>query len=409
MRSDPEDFEMVAAESLQQAVTLLAREAGAWLPIAGGTDVMVLYGAGALRARKLISIWNLRELRGITETGAELVIGAGCTYTDLRRDLVIAREFPLLAQAASWTGGIANQNRGTLGGNIANASPAADSLPALLAYDAELTLASVRGERRVAYREFHLGYKKTAMAADELIRSICLPRKYSEYFSYARKVGARQAQAIAKISIAGLGLVADGVIRDVRIALGSVAPVPIRLRKLEAALSGNACVAISGQELRRLVAEEIAPIADIRSTAEYRRAVAGNLMAEFVEQLCSSEERVSEVLARWNALGRAQAALEILPCCGARAWADAMAGQRPFTSVEELLAASRKIWKDLKAADWMEALRSHPRIGESSAAVAATATTKSREWSCEEQRRVSEGGDAVKIALAEGNRRYEER
>jgi 2-oxo-4-hydroxy-4-carboxy-5-ureidoimidazoline decarboxylase len=118
---------------------------------------------------------------------------------------------------------------------------------------------------------------------------------------------------------------------------------------------------------------------------------------------------VSEVLARWNALGREEAALEILPCCAARAWADAMAGQRPFTSVEELLAASRKIWRDLKAADWMEAFRSHPRIGESSAAVAATATTKSREWSSEEQRRVSEGGDAVKIALAEGNRRYEER
>jgi CO/xanthine dehydrogenase FAD-binding subunit len=291
MRSDPGDFEMVAAESLQRAVALMAREPGAWLPIAGGTDVMVLYGAGTLRARKLLSIWNLRELRGITETASEIAIGAGCTYTDLRRSPVIAREFPLLARAASWTGGIANQNRGTLGGNIANASPAADSLPALLAYDAQLMLTSVRGERRVAYREFHLGYKKTAMAADELIRAIYLPRKYAEYFSYARKVGARQAQAVAKVAVAGLGLVAAGVMRDVRIALGSVAPVPVRLAKLEAALIGKKCGAISLAELGGLVADETSPIADVRSTAEYRGAVTGNLVAEFVEQLCSSNER----------------------------------------------------------------------------------------------------------------------
>jgi CO/xanthine dehydrogenase FAD-binding subunit len=289
MRSDPGDFELVAPKSLQEAVAFMAREPGAWLPIAGGTDVMVLYGAGTLRARKLMSIWNLRELRGITETASETAIGAGCTYAELRRSAVIAREFPLLAKAASWTGGIANQNRGTLGGNIANASPAADSLPALLAYDAELMLTSVRGERRVAYREFHLGYKKTAMAADELIRAIYLPRKFAKHFSYARKVGARRAQAIAKVAVAGLGLVTGGVVRDVRIALGSVAPTPVRLAKVEAALIGKGCGAISVGELRRLTAESIVPIADIRSTAEYRGAVAGNLVTEFVEQLCRSE------------------------------------------------------------------------------------------------------------------------
>jgi CO/xanthine dehydrogenase FAD-binding subunit len=282
---------MLVAKSLDDAVTLLAREPGAWLPIAGGTDVMVLYGAGTLRARRLLSIRNLRELGGIAETPSEVTIGAGCTYSELRRSEVLAREFPLLARAASWTGGIANQNRGTLGGNIANASPAADSLPALLAYDAEVILASVRGERRVAYREFHLGYKQTAMAGDELIRAIGLPRKFAGYFAHARKVGARQAQAIAKVAVAGLGLVNDGVIHDVRIALGSVAPVPLRLEKLEATLIGNKCGAISVQHLRKWVAESIAPIGDIRSTAEYRGAVAGNLVAEFVAQLCASEVR----------------------------------------------------------------------------------------------------------------------
>ncbi len=126
--------------------------------------------------------------------------------------------------AARWTGGIANQNRGTIGGNIVNASPAADSLPALLVYEAELILVSVRGERRLPYAGFHTGYKKTQLAADELIQAVCLPRRFSGYFTYARKVGARNAQAISKVCIAALGRLAGGVVEDVRIAMGSVAP-----------------------------------------------------------------------------------------------------------------------------------------------------------------------------------------
>src|SRR5271170_1634443 len=175
MRSNPADYEVIAPGTLPAVLSLLASEPGKWLPIAGGTDVMVQYAAGTLRAKKLVSIWNLPELRRVEVLAAEIQIGAGCTYTDLREHAVVKSEFPLLSQAASWIGGISNQNRGTLGGNIANASPAGDSLPALLAYGAELILISVRGERRVAYREFHLGYKKTAMAADELIRAIYLP------------------------------------------------------------------------------------------------------------------------------------------------------------------------------------------------------------------------------------------
>ena len=217
---------MVAPGSLQAIVSLLAKEPGAWLPIAGGTDVMVQYAAGKLPARKLVSIWNLPELRRIEVTADEIRIGAGCTYTDLRKHEVVEREFPLLSAAARWTGGIANQNRGTIGGNIVNASPAADSLPALLVYEAELILVSVRGERRLPYVTFHTGYKKTLLAPDELVQAVCLPRRFSGYFSHARKVGARNAQAISKVCIAALGRLADGVVEDVRIALGSVAPVP---------------------------------------------------------------------------------------------------------------------------------------------------------------------------------------
>src|SRR5579863_2588365 len=229
MRSNPAEYELVAPGSLQVIVSLLAKEPGAWLPIAGGTDVMVQYAAGKLPARKLMSIWNLPELRKLDLSENEIRIGAGCTYTDLRRNKAVAGELPLLASAAGWTGGIANQNRGTIGGNIVNASPAADSLPALLAYDADLILASARGERRVRYRSFHTAYKKMELAPDELVRAVCIPRKYAEYVSYSRKVGTRNAQAIAKVCVAALGRLENGTVVDARIAMGSVAPVPLRL------------------------------------------------------------------------------------------------------------------------------------------------------------------------------------
>src|ERR1700731_4756921 len=225
MRSHPADYEMVAPGSLNTIISLLAKEPGVWLPIAGGTDVMVQYAAGKLAARKLVSISNLPELRQIEATANEIRMGAGCTYSDLGRNEIVRREFPLLYSASRWTGGIANQNRGTIGGNIVNASPAADSLPALLAYDADLILVSIRGERRLPYVNFHTGYKKTLLRPDELIQTVCLPRRFSQYISQARKVGARSAQAISKVCIAALGRPTDGRVEDVRIALGSIAPV----------------------------------------------------------------------------------------------------------------------------------------------------------------------------------------
>src|SRR5260370_620411 len=229
MRADPAEYRFVSPGNLQAVLSLLASEPAQWLPIAGGTDVMVLYSAGKLPNRKLINIWNIPELRKIEVFPDSVRIGAACTYTALRKHGIVSREFPLLATAASWTGGIANQNRGTLGGNIANASPAADSLPALLVYDAEVTLISGRGERLLAYRNFNTGYKQTVLAPDELIRDISLPRRFSGYVSHTRKAGARSAQAISKVCLAALGQIANGAIRDLRLALGSVAPVPLRL------------------------------------------------------------------------------------------------------------------------------------------------------------------------------------
>jgi CO/xanthine dehydrogenase FAD-binding subunit len=291
MRSDPADYELVAPGSLPTALSLLADDPDSWLPIAGGTDVMVQYAAGKLAARKLVSIWNLPELRRIEVSRLEIQIGAGCTYTDLRGHEVVGNEFPLLASAAGWIGGIANQNRGTLGGNIVNASPAADSLPALLAYEAELILVSARGERRLAYRDFHTDYKKTKLARDELVRAVCLARRFSGYVSYARKVGTRNAQAISKVCVAALGRLEDGAIADVRIAIGSVAPVPLRLAETERILNGQRLEPALLLLARKAAAAEIRPIDDIRSTARYRTAVASNLVAEFLDRLGATEKR----------------------------------------------------------------------------------------------------------------------
>jgi CO/xanthine dehydrogenase FAD-binding subunit len=285
LKANPADYELAASGTLQKALALFADEPGSWLPIAGGTDVMVLYAAGKLPARKLVNIGDLHELRRIEVTFSEVRIGAGCTYTDLRQHSVIGNEFPLLARAAAWTGGIANQNRGTLGGNIANASPAGDSLPVLLVYDADLILVSLRGERRIPYRTFHTGYKKTLLAPDELIHSICISRNLKGYISYAEKVGARNAQAISKAFLAAMARVSNATIKDVRLAAGSVGPVPIRLTGTELALAGRAIDNSLLDTASKVMAEEIQPINDIRSTAGYRSVVLHNLLGEFLQGL----------------------------------------------------------------------------------------------------------------------------
>jgi OHCU decarboxylase len=409
MRAYPSDYALVAPGSLHAVVSLLAEDPGMWLPIAGGTDVMVQYAAGKLPARKLISIWNLYELRRIEVTAGEIRIGAGCTYTDLRQHEMVGNEFPLLASAARWTGGVANQNRGTIGGNIVNASPAGDSLPALLVYDAELILVSARGERRLPYVNFHTGYKTTQMAPDELVQTVCLRRRFSGYFSHARKVGARSAQAISKVCIAALGHLDDGLVEDVRIALGSIAPVPLRLTETERTVRGKVIdsdLLFSAMEAARA---EIRPIDDIRSTARYRAAVASNLVAEFLSRLNSERmgKGANTPLARWNRLPIDEAMQAILPCCGSKAWAQGMVARRRFADEPALLAASNETWRNLTRSDWMEAFRSHPRIGESRPL--QSSSTQSVEWSAQEQRKVGDADPNVRIALVDANREYEQR
>src|SRR5213082_4181128 len=176
MRANVPSYQLVSPASLAEALEALLQNDGAWKPFAGGTDLMVLLEAGKLRHQNYVNIWNLKELRGIEVTDDQVILGALTTYTEVQNHPVLRTEFPMLCEAARETGGIAIQNRGTLGGNIVNASPAADSPPALLAYDAELELISKTGERRVAYSSFHRGYKQMDIRADELLRAIRLPR-----------------------------------------------------------------------------------------------------------------------------------------------------------------------------------------------------------------------------------------
>jgi len=283
MRSYVPDYELVAPESLDEMLRIIAREPGVWRPIAGGTDLMVLFEAGHLPYRKLISMSRISQLRGFTASESHVTIGGLTTYTEIQQNEIMQREFPLLVKAARLTGAIATQNRGTLAGNIANGSPAADSPPALLVYDAEIGLLSERDVRWTKYATFHTGYKTSVMEPDEVIAHLSLPRTTHGCKHYMRKVGTRQAQAISKIALAGLAKMNGGVLERIRIALGSVAPVPMRCVKTEAVLIGRMLDRSTIEDAKAAIAEEIAPIDDIRSTAKYRRQVTVNLLQEFLE------------------------------------------------------------------------------------------------------------------------------
>lgn len=297
MRSNVADYDLIAPPTLPEALILLAAEPGRYTPIAGGTELMVALAAGRLPQRSLLSLHLIQNLRFIHVQPDAITLGAATTFADIRRNPTIAADLPLLTQAASWTGSIANQNRGTLGGNIVNASPAADTPPALLAYDATLTLISAApfGEpttRTLPYRDFHLGYKKTSLRPDELLFSITIPRAYSTYRSYIRKVGTRNAQAISKIALAALARLEGDTITDIRIGAASLRETPTRCTATEQSLVGQPLTPDTLPALirsaRTALASEARPIDDIRSTARYRATVAANLLEEFLVSLLPS-------------------------------------------------------------------------------------------------------------------------
>ena len=284
----------ISPRTVDEALAALA--AGGLRPIAGGTDVMVQLAAEpATDVTVLLDLSALDELRPIRlEPGGRpgsdgaaggrpdsLVVGALATYADLRSSPLVAERLPILAEVASTVGAAQIQNRGTLGGNVANASPAGDMLPVLLATDASIVLRSVRGEREVPADDFWPAYRRTACAADELVVAIRIPLPAGRVVRH-RKVGGRRAQAIGKTIVAAAWRVDGGVLRDVRVAAGSVAPVPVRARAAEAALEGSRPDAATADRAAAAIADEIAPIDDVRSTADYRRLATARVLRRMV-------------------------------------------------------------------------------------------------------------------------------
>lgn len=261
-------LEVRRPRSVREALTML-RDDGPLVPLAGATDLYVALNFGTLAATRFLDLWPLEPLRRIEMHGDVLSLGALVTYTGLTRSRLVKQRLPMLVDAARLVGGIQIQNRGTIGGNIANGSPAGDTLPVFAAAEAVIVARSAGAERRIPFMEFYSGYRASVLRPDELIVAVEVPPISGR--QWFRKVGTRAAQAISKVVIAAVR--ADSP----RVALGSVGPVVVRARTVEHALA-------TGQGIDAAIAAlevEIQPIDDVRSTAEYRTVVAGNLLRQF--------------------------------------------------------------------------------------------------------------------------------
>jgi xanthine dehydrogenase small subunit len=268
MRTATNALELRKPRNLKDALSML-RDEPALVPLAGCTDLYVSVNFGTLTESRFLDLWPLTPLRRITVQDDTLVIGALATYTDIIKSRHVRKLLPMLVESARQIGGPQIQNRGTIGGNIANASPAGDSLPVLSAADAVIVLKSVDNERRVPFTDFYTGYRKSVRSPDELIVAVEIAKQHGK--QWFRKVGTRAAQAISKVVMAA--------VRDdrPRIAIGSVAPTIVRVPRTEAALAAGASI----DEAMRVLGEEIKPIDDVRSTADYRRTVTMNLLRRF--------------------------------------------------------------------------------------------------------------------------------
>jgi xanthine dehydrogenase small subunit len=259
---------LVDPPTLEAALAALDADPGL-VPMAGCTDLYVALNAGVPPGTRFLNLWRLDELRGIKEAGGCLRLGALATCTDILTSPLVARWLPMLVQAARVIGGVQVRSRATIGGNVANASPAGDTLPVLAAADAVVVLRSAAGERRVPFASFYTGYRATVRQGNELIVALEVPPVAGR--QWFRKVGTRAAQAISKVVMAAVRAPAP------RIALGSVAPTVVRARGVERVLAAGGSIA----DAQAALEADIAPIDDFRSTAAYRRAVCARLLARF--------------------------------------------------------------------------------------------------------------------------------
>jgi xanthine dehydrogenase small subunit len=279
----PAEPPVVSPRSIAEALQLLST-GEVMRPLAGGTDLMVQI-TGELEAppERVIDIWHIDELRGISLDDGYLTLGALTTYSAIRNSDLVRQRLPALADCAATIGAAQIQNRGTIGGNVVNGSPAGDTLPILLATDAQIVLASAAGERTVASADFWPSYRVTARRPDELVTRVRIPLPEGRHVKF-RKVGTRRAQAISKVVMALSWREDGGVWRDVRVAVGSVAPTPIRAPETERVIEGAAPRETTADHAATTIAAEIHPIDDVRSTADYRRVVTARILHRMLRE-----------------------------------------------------------------------------------------------------------------------------
>jgi CO/xanthine dehydrogenase FAD-binding subunit len=278
---------VTSAQTLAEAYAVLAARPRGLRVLAGGTDLMVQLNArvGLERLGHVLDIWKVRELRFIDRRGDALRLGALATYTDLMRSPLVRACLPALADVSREVGAWAIQNRGTIGGNVCNASPAGDTLPILVAAGATFVLGGPRGERRVPAEEFFVAYRKTALRADELLLRIELPVLAPAERLVYRKVGTRKAQSISRTFLAVRATAVEGKLSGLRVAAGCVAPIPLRCAATEAAIEGRALDPGTLAAARAALLSEVRPISDVRATAEYRAHVSANVLERLLRDL----------------------------------------------------------------------------------------------------------------------------
>lgn len=284
MRGFVPQYELITKSSLQETLQALSQEPSKWKVFAGGTDLMVLFESGRLKHQNFLNLASFKELRKIEVLDSQIRIGALSTYSDIQNHPVIQKEFPLMVRSGWVTGAKAIQNRGTIGGNIANASPAADTPPSLLAYGAEVELMSEKGTRVIEYSKFHKDYKKMDLAENEIVSAVLLKRNLNWTHHYYRKIGTRAFQSISKVAVSAAASVRNGRVENIQVGLASVGPMPMRAFDFENSLKG---LSLDQLQFDPRSLQAFHPISDIRSTADYRKTVLGRVAEHLLDVLKS--------------------------------------------------------------------------------------------------------------------------
>ena len=274
------EIEYIRVSELDEALRLLSRKEDVRV-LAGGTDLVVDMKIGRYRPKTVIDISGIKDLRYIVDEGDKIRIGALTRMQDIVESPVIREKLPVLAEAVSMLGSWQIRNMATVGGNLCNASPAADSAPPLLVHEARIKLTSIEGTREIPITEFFVGPRKTVMYKTELLQEIIVPydADFAKSYSYV-KVGRRNSFTLSVVAIATVLKIRDGVFEDVRIALNAVAPTPVRARSVESFLKGREVGSEVIEKASELVLKDILPISDVRASAEYRKHISKVLVKD---------------------------------------------------------------------------------------------------------------------------------